>query len=190
MRLPADAGMIFASGLEDWPRISVADLHAISTARSSGLAELHALIYRTRGDAGAVAIASPPGARLLARHGGQLPPLFDEQVRHIGAPTAPLRSDGDVSTEMIAKALMRGANAVLLDDRLLCLGMTCERVLHNTELYEKCARAYVIAKASGSRIELIPAWVRIIANRRLLQDERHVAASYRAGDVYRDINAY
>ena len=54
---------------------------------------------------------------------------------------------------------------------LLCLGMTCDRVLFNTELFEKCAHAYVIARACGSRITRIPFWVQMIANHRLLKDE-------------------
>jgi hypothetical protein len=68
--------------------------------------------------------------------------------------------------------------------------MTCERVVFNTELYEKCAQAYVIAKASGHRIGFIPIWVRLIANRRLLKDEQRAAASYRNGFIPEGINAY
>jgi hypothetical protein len=68
--------------------------------------------------------------------------------------------------------------------------MTCDRVLFNTELYEKCSQAYVIAKASGSRIGLIPVWVRIIANHRLLKDERRAAVSYRNGHIPEGISGY
>jgi hypothetical protein len=68
--------------------------------------------------------------------------------------------------------------------------MTCDRVLFNTELYEKCAQAYVIAKASDRRISLIPPWVRLIANRRLLKDEESASASYRDGRIPEGINAY
>jgi hypothetical protein len=68
--------------------------------------------------------------------------------------------------------------------------MTCERALLNTELYEKCARACVIAKASGLPVGLIPVWVRLIAYRRLRKDERRAAASYRSGCIPEGINAY
>jgi hypothetical protein len=68
--------------------------------------------------------------------------------------------------------------------------MTCERVLFNTELYEKCSLAYLLAKASGGRIGHIPFWVRMIANRRLLKDERRAAASYRIGRIPEGISAY
>ena len=70
---------------------------------------------------------------------------------------------------------------MLLGEQLLCLGMTCERVLCNTELQEKCAQAYVIANASGNRIPGDTGVVRLIANRRLLRDEYRAVASYRNG---------
>jgi ribosomal protein L39E len=68
--------------------------------------------------------------------------------------------------------------------------MTCERVLFNTELYEKCAQAFLLARASGNRIRRIPLWVRLIANRRLLKDERRAAESYRKGRFPETITAY
>lgn len=97
---------------------------------------------------------------------------------------------GNTFPGMVRKAFRRGANAALLGERLLCLGMTCDRVLFNTELYEKCARAYVLAKATGNRIWLIPQRVRLIANRRLLKDERRPAASYRKGSIPEGTKAY
>jgi hypothetical protein len=126
---------------------------------------------------------------LLAQCGGSLPAIFDEQVRHIGS-SGSLKSGQAMYRDMVRKAFRHGANAALLGERLLCLGMTCDRVLFNTELYEKCAQAYVIAKASDSRISRIPPWVRLIANRRLLKDEETASASYRDGRIPEGINAY
>lgn len=190
MRIPGSTEMILTSGHEDWRQIGIADLHTVSLLCKEGLDGLHASIYQERADAGAVAISSPKGARLLARFGGLLPPIFDEQVRHIGSSIGPLQDEENAHEDVVRKPFRRGANAALLGERLLCLGMTCERVLLNTELYEKCAQAYVIAKASGSRIGVIPVWVRLIANRRLLRDERRAAASYRNGCIPEGINAY
>lgn len=190
MRIPGNMEMILVSGLEDWRKIGRTDLHSVSLLSTSGLGRLHALIYRERTDAGAVVVSSPKGARLLARLGGLLPAIFDEQVRHIGSSVGPLPDQENADGEMIRKTFRHGANAALLGERLLCLGMTCERVVFNTELYEKCAQAYVIAKASGHRIGFIPIWVRLIANRRLLKDEQRAAASYRNGFIPEGINAY
>src|SRR5208282_3108911 len=76
-------------------------------------------------------------------------------------PAKPLADAATVGADVVRKTFRRGTNAVLLGERLLCLGMTCERVLCNTELHEKCAQAYVIANASGNRIRVIPGWVRL-----------------------------
>jgi ribulose-5-phosphate 4-epimerase/fuculose-1-phosphate aldolase len=190
MRIPGTMEMILTSGHENWRRIGIADLHADSLLAHEGLSGLHATIYQERADVGAVAVSSPKGVRLLARYGGLLPPLFDEQVRHLGPSVGPLPDEEKAHKDMVRKTFRRGANAALLGERLLCLGMTCDRVLFNTELYEKCAQAYVIAKASGSRIGFIPIWVRLIANRRLLKDERRAAASYRNGQIPGGINSY
>jgi ribulose-5-phosphate 4-epimerase/fuculose-1-phosphate aldolase len=190
MRIPGKMEMVLASGQDDWRRMGIADLRTAPLFSKEGLCGLHASIYRERADAGAVAISSPKGVRLLSRFGGLLPPLFDEQVRHIGSNASPLPGEGSVHGDMVRKTFKRGANAALLGERLLCLGMTCERVLFNTELYEKCAQAYVIARASGNPIGFIPVWVRLIANRRLLRDERHAAECYRNGCIPESMNSY
>jgi ribulose-5-phosphate 4-epimerase/fuculose-1-phosphate aldolase len=190
LRIPGKTEMVLASGLDDWSRIEVADLRTASLFPKEGLCRFHASIYRERADAGAVAISSPKGARLLARFGGLLPPLFDEQVRHIGSSAGPLLDEDSVHGNMVRKTFKRGANAALLGERLLCLGMTCDRVLFNTELYEKCAQAYVIAKASGNQIGFIPVWVRLIANHRLQRDERRAAECYHSGCIPDSINTY
>ena len=190
LRIPGKTEMILTSGLVDWSRIEIADLRTASLFSKEGLCGLHASIYRERADAGAVTISSPKGARLLARFGGLLPPIFDEQVRHIGSSASPLPDVDSVHGNMVRKTFKQGANAALLGERLLCLGMTCDRVLYNTELYEKCAQAYVIARAASNQIGLIPMWVRLIANHRLLRDERRVAECYRNGCIPDSISTY
>jgi hypothetical protein len=190
MRIPGTREMILTYGHEVWTRLGIDDLRTASLLALEGLSGLHASIYQERADVGAVAISSPKGVRWLAAYGGLLPPLFDEQVRHLGSSVGPLPNEEEAHREMVRRTFRRGANAALLGEQLLCLGMTCERVLFNTELYEKCAQAYVIAIASGSRIRFIPRWVRLIAKRRLLKDERRAAASYRNGQVPEGINSY
>jgi ribulose-5-phosphate 4-epimerase/fuculose-1-phosphate aldolase len=190
LRVPGTMEMILATGVEDWSQIAIAHLQTASLLAQEGSSGLHASIYQERPDVGAIAISSPKGARLLARHGGRLPPLFDELVRHIGSSVGPLPDVEKAHRDLVRKTFRGGANAALLGERLLCLGMTCERVLFNTELYEKCAQCYVIARASGNRIGFIPVWVRLIANRRLLGDERRAAASYRIGQIPEGISAY
>ena len=188
LRIPGQAEMILIAGQENWRRIDIADLRPVSFSAKEISSTLHAWIYRERADVGAVVLASPAGASLLANYDGLLPPIFDEQVRHIGRPGRPLR-DG-ANRLQLREALSGGRNVVLLGERLLCLGTTCDRVLFNTELYEKCARAYVIAKASGAKVTIIPSWVQMIAIRRLVKDERRAALSYGEGRVPEDRHSY
>lgn len=189
MRIPGRTEMTLATGLEDWREIRNADIHTVSLHTAEGVQGLHAAIYRQRADVGAVTICRPKGAGLLARYGGILPPSFDEQARHIGPSVGRLPDPEHLQTDLLTKALRRGANAVLVGERLLCLGMTCERALFNVELYEKCARAYVVARSAGS-IKSIPWWVRLIANRRLFRNQTDAAASYRQGRIPEGISAY
>jgi len=181
LRIPGQMEMILIAGSRDWPEIEIADLRTVPFSAKDDVGLLHGRVYQERGDVGAIAISSPKWVRTLARCGGGLPPIFDEQVRHLGS-CLPLNAPGE--------AFRHGANTGLLGEQLICLGMTRDRVLFNTELYEKCAQAYVIAKACDSRIGGIPFWVRLIATRRLLKDEAMASASYRNGRVPDRITAY
>lgn len=189
VRVP-ETGMLLAAGLENWRDAGPAMVRALPFTANETVAALHGSIYLQRPDVGAIAISSPKGVRLLAGFGGTLPPLFDEQVRHIGLPAWISLDEKRLSTARISETFRRGSNAALLSDQLLCLGMTCERVVFNTELLEKCAQAYVIARASGARPRVVPAWVRIIANRRLLKDEHKAAAHYRNGQIPENATSY
>ena len=182
--------MVFVTGLHNWRDVRIGTIGTQSFKSEEAVAALHGYIYLERQDVGAIAISSPIGTRLLAQSGGILPTLFDEQVRHIGLSSIVPLDERHLSRERIRKAFSRGTNATLLGERLLCLGMTWERVVLNTELFEKCAQAYVIAKASSIRTGVIPSWVRIIANHRLKRDERRAAASYLNGRLPEATSAY
>ena len=188
-RIPCQNRMLFATGLRNWERIEIHDLRSISLHETGDASAVHCAIYKTRTDAGAIALARTRGASLLVGFGGILPTLFDEQARHLGAPVGPVGSS-TAGYEELNRALARGDNALLFGGHLLCLGMTCERVVFNTELFEKCAQAYAIARASGQRIHHIPWWVRLIAKRRLLKDEFRAARSFSVGLVPENIGGY
>jgi ribulose-5-phosphate 4-epimerase/fuculose-1-phosphate aldolase len=189
LRIPGRAEMMLIPGSEDWRQAETADVRVLHFSAKDDLSMLHAWIYQERSDVGAIAISSPKWVRLLADSGSLLPPIFDEQVRHIGS-AGFLKSEEPIRREYVRQMFRRGGNAALFGEHLLCLGMTCDRVLFNTELYEKCAQAYVIAGACEGRISRIPFWVRMIANRRLLKDEATATASYRDGRVPQEITTY
>jgi hypothetical protein len=134
-------------------------------------ADAHAAVYRSRGDAGAVAIGGGAYGRCLAHFGGGLPQVFDEQARHIG----PMAAWG---------------NVLLLQGRPACLGMTATRLALNAELFEKCAKAYVLAVAAGGRVKLLPWLVRAIANRRLRKDQQRAAERFMQGQLPEESRGY
>ena len=189
LRIPGQMEMVLIAGSPDWREIKITDLRTVPFSAKDNVGLLHGRVYQERGDVGGIAIASPKWVRTLVRSGGGLPAIFDEQVRHIGS-SRPLTDEQGMHNDALGEAFGHGANAALLGERLICLGMTRDRVLFNTELYEKCAEAYVIAKACDNRISGIPFWVRLIATRRLLKDEDTASASYRNGRIPDGLNAY
>ncbi|HEX7641238.1 MAG TPA: hypothetical protein VF472_03405 [Burkholderiaceae bacterium] len=140
-----------------------------------GEAMLHAAIYRTRPDVGAIAVGGGAYGNLLAGFGGRMTGLFDEQVRHLGRMPPPAAS-GE-----LPPGLREGGNAFLQGGVPVCLGTTASRLAMNAELFEKCAKAYVLAAASGERIKALPWLVRFIANGRLRKDQRRATERFAAG---------
>jgi hypothetical protein len=190
LRIPGEREMMLISGNKGWQQPEINDVRATAFSAANPVSKVHAWIYQERCDVGGIVISSPKWAALLARLDVFLPPIFDEQVRHIGASAAPLKERELMSRDVIKEALKQGTNAILVGGRLLSLGMTRDRVIFNTELYEKCAQAYVLASACDSRIERIPLWVRLIATRRLFKDEALASASYRNGRIPKGMKAY
>lgn len=183
MDAPDDALSLWLPGTR---QLLVVQAGAVRTedidALTSGTAAVHAECYRSRPDVGAVATLSPPWSQLLARRGGSMPVLFDEQARHLGRPWH-LRAS-------LATRLRSGGNAGVQAGRLLVLGVTLRRTLFNAELFEKCAQAFVLAQASGRPVAVLPRWVCYIANRRLHADQKRAAASHAAGEDAAELQAY
>ncbi|SIS03456.1 Ribulose-5-phosphate 4-epimerase/Fuculose-1-phosphate aldolase [Aquipseudomonas alcaligenes] len=148
------------------------------------LSRLHAEVYRLRGDVGAVATLSPRWSLQLGGLGEAMPAVFDEQARHIGRSWAP------ATAQQLPALLAAGGNAGLVDGHLLALGVTRNRMLFNAELFEKCAMAYVLARLGGGRVKQVPWWVRLIAGRRLRQDQANAAASHALGQPAAELGAY
>jgi ribulose-5-phosphate 4-epimerase/fuculose-1-phosphate aldolase len=149
-----------------------------------GVAGLHARLYRLRGDVGAAALLSPRWSLQLQQLGEAMPSVFDEQARHIGRSWAP------ATVERLPSLLAGSGNAGPLAGRLLALGVTRNRMLFNAELFEKCAMAYVLARLGGERVMKVPWWVRLIAGRRLRQDQARAASSHAAGQQAAELGAY
>lgn len=147
-----------------------------------------AAVFARRRDVCAVVRGSGPFGALLAgldETQGRAPLVFDEQVRHLGRmPVAQTEVPGWEAS------LQSGGNAVLLDGWPLVLGTTATRLALNAELFEKCAKACVLAVAAGGRIRALPWIVRHVANGRLLKDERRAAARVALGLLPEESKGY
>jgi hypothetical protein len=187
LRLPGAAALLLA--FESPDRVEAAATRLpLEAPCANAAAELHRLIYLARADVGAILVGRQRWACALPAAGGILPGVFDEQLRHLGAQVEPIELPQTVAA---ARArLAGGANAFGVGERALCLGMTLERVVFNAELLEKCAQAYVLARASGLAVRRIPWLVRRIATGRLRRDERRAAASYARGAAPERVAGY
>ena len=154
---------------------------------------LHGGIYAARPDVGAIVLNRPLWGGALAQIQHPMPGIFDEQARQMGPRVERLPANivtGSGLAPEILKILRGGANVFIYEEHALCLGMTRERAIFNSELLEKCAKAYVLALATGQPIRRIPWFVRFIAHRRLLKDERRSAAAYARGEIPTGFTAY
>ncbi len=150
-------------------------------------AGLHAAIYRSRHDAGAILVGRTPWSSALSNIGATIPTLFDEQARHIGVIGRPIAVGRPTR---LCGALEGGANVLIYGDQRICLGTTANRLVFNAELFEKCAKAYVVALASGDRIRRVPSWASYIARGRMHRDRKRAAESYARGHIPKGMDAY
>jgi len=150
-------------------------------------AALHAAIYRLRPDVGAIVVGGASFGGVLAALGGAMPVLFDEQARHLGRMKPAAGATDDAG---LAAALREGGNALLVGGMPVCLGTTCQRMVFNAELFEKCAKAYVLAASTGDAVAALPWWVCHIANGRLMKDERRAAQRFAAGRLPEEVRGY
>ena len=148
-------------------------------------ANTHATIYHHRQDVGAIAVGGGAFGLRLADFGGVMPGVFDEQVRHLGCM-------GSATDELggVARSVKDGGNVFLVRGQAVCLGMTGSRLALNAELFEKCAKAYVLAAATGGRVKPLPWIVRFVANRRLMKDERRAGERFQRGLLPEESKGY
>lgn len=150
-----------------------------------GAEAAHAAAYRARADAGAVALGGGAFGRALADFGAVMPQLFDEQARHLGPTGSPV-----AQATGLARSLQPGGNVLLLHGEPLCIGTTATRLALNAELFEKCAKAQVLAVATGGSVRPLPWWVRLVANRRLDKDRQRAAQRFAQGLLPEETKGY
>lgn len=162
---------------------------------------LHARIFSKRMDVGGIFVSGGQFSQALSLVDKPMPAIFDEQVRQIGNGITTLRLKNNQLTRDAKKCLTNSDNAYLMSTqssaktideqvRPLILGITHERVVFNAELLEKCAKAYVLASATGKSVTQVPFYVRFIAHRRKLKDQAYAADCYQQGNLPTGFTAY
>jgi ribulose-5-phosphate 4-epimerase/fuculose-1-phosphate aldolase len=179
VRLPGTSDMLLATPGVEPLRVS------LSSPTRQGHAQ-HIDVYTARADVGAIALGGGTFGRMLGSFGGDLPQLFDEQARHLGATATPTTS----AQKNASSRLETGGNVWVGEHDVMVFGSTLHRLLLNAELLEKCAKAYVLAKATGMRLHTLPWWVCHIANGRLKKDQKRAAQRFAQGLLPEEVKGY
>ncbi len=155
------------------------DLHLLAGARKPSVESgMHAAIYRTRRDVHAVIHTHQVYTSALTLIRAPIPALFDEQARFLGRGVAiiPYAPSG---TAMLANTVARHVrdhnNAYMLQNHgALVFGHDMQRAIHNVEVLEKCALAYLLALTSGRKVSRIPLAAREVAFAKLRRDQAKI----------------
>jgi ribulose-5-phosphate 4-epimerase/fuculose-1-phosphate aldolase len=141
---------------------------------------MHGAIYQVRRDVNAIVHTHQVYASALTLIKAPIPSLFDEQVRFLGRsvdiiPYAP--SGTGMLKNTIAKHVQNHNNAYMMQNHgALIFGHDMERAVHNVEVLEKCALAYLLAIVSEKKVSKIPLAVREVAFAKLRKDQKKIEA--------------
>lgn len=137
---------------------------------------MHGAIYQVRGDVNAIVHTHQVYTSALTLIKSPIPALFDEQARFLGRsveiiPYAP--SGTGMLKSTVAKHVRNNNNAFMMQNHgALVFGHDMERAVHNVEILEKCAMAYLLAICTEKKISKIPLAVREIAFAKLRKDQK------------------
>ncbi|MEN6408301.1 MAG: class II aldolase/adducin family protein [Anaerolineaceae bacterium] len=155
------------------------DLKSIEGRRKPSVeSAMHGAIYQTRGDVNAVIHTHQVYVSALTLIHKPIPALFDEQARFLGRsveiiPYAP--SGTGMLKNTVAKHVKNHNNAFMMQNHgALVFGTDMKRAVHNVEILEKCALAYLLAICSERKVSKIPVPVREIAFTHLRKDQKRI----------------
>src|SRR5690349_4883673 len=155
------------------------DLHLIEGhLKPSVESAMHGAIYQVRSDVNAVIHTHQAYVSALTLIRATIPALFDEQARFLGRsvdiiPYAP--SGTGWLKNAVAKHVKNHNNAFMMQNHgALVFGHDMERAVHNVEILDKCALAYLLAICSERKISKIPLAVREVAFAKLRQDQKKI----------------
>lgn len=137
---------------------------------------MHGAVYQARADVNAIVHTHQVYTSALTLIKAPIPALFDEQARFLGRsvdiiPYAP--SGTGFLKNTVAKHIKNHNNAFMMQNHgALVFGHDIERAVHNVEILEKCALAYLLAICTERKVSKIPLAVREIAFAKLRKDQK------------------
>jgi L-ribulose-5-phosphate 4-epimerase len=137
---------------------------------------MHAAVYKVRPDVNAIVHTHQAYVSALTLIKAPIPALFDEQARFLGRsveiiPYAPSGTGWLKNT--VARNVRNHNNAFMMQNHgALVFGHDMQRAVHNVEILEKCALAYLLAICSERKISKIPLAVREVAFAKLRSDQK------------------
>ena len=146
---------------------------------------MHGAVYQVRGDVNAIVHTHQVYTSALTLIKSPIPALFDEQARFLGRsveiiPYAP--SGTGMLKNTVAKHVKNQNNAFMMQNHgALVFGHDMERAVHNVEILEKCAMAYLLAICTERKISKIPLAVREVAFAKLRKDQKKIEKGEEAG---------
>jgi L-ribulose-5-phosphate 4-epimerase len=145
---------------------------------------MHGAVYQVRKDVNAIVHTHQVYTSALTLIKAPIPALFDEQTRFLGRsvgiiPYAP--SGTSLLKNAVAKHVKSHNNAYMMQNHgALIFGHDMQRAVHNVEILEKCALAYLLAICSERKISKIPLAVREVAFSKLRKDQKKIEKGEKA----------
>ena len=139
---------------------------------------MHGAVYQVRTDVNAIIHTHQVYTSALTLIKAPIPALFDEQSRFLGRsvdiiPYAP--SGTGMLKNTVTKHVKNHNNAFMMQNHgALVFGHDMERAVHNVEILEKCALAYLLAICTERRVSKIPLAVREVAFSKLRKDQKKI----------------
>jgi len=186
LRIPGKDAFAITPSNYDYMKMAPADVCVLnfdqatieSRLKPSVESAMHAAIYQVRPDVNAVVHTHQAYVSALTLIKAPIPALFDEQARFLGRsvdiiPYAP--SGTGLLRNAVAKHAKNHNNAFMMQNHgALVFGHDMERAVHNVEILEKCALAYLLAICSEQKISKIPLAVREVAFAKLRKDQKNI----------------
>lgn len=142
---------------------------------------MHSAVYQARADVNAIIHTHQPYVSALTLIKAPIPALFDEQARFLGRsvdiiPYAP--SGTGLLKSAVVKHVKNHNNAFMMQNHgALVFGHDMDHAVHNVEILEKCALAYLLAICSERKVSKIPLAVREVAFAKLRKDQKKMEKS-------------